>query len=98
MTASQSPRQRVVDLAFLDARSKLIDLAAFLDRVDRHPGSEDYRVAALKSALVELSGNEPDRARRVLEALSDPTEEPAPRAETQGATGAWRPPETCSPS
>jgi hypothetical protein len=30
-------REQVIDLYFMEARAKLIDLAAFLDRVDRAP-------------------------------------------------------------
>ena len=63
-------RQQILDLYFMDARSKLIDLAAFLDRVDRGEG-------------------EPDRAKAVLDSLSDPTTEPIGKAPGKGAVGAW---------
>ncbi len=39
-------REEITDLYFMDARSKLIDLAAFLDRLDRYEGADDYRMAA----------------------------------------------------
>ncbi len=81
----------LVDLGFLDARIKMIDIAAFLDRVERHGQADDYRVMALRAALGELSSAAPDRARRVLEALSDRSEEPIPAAIIQGAFGAPRP-------
>ena len=35
-------RQQVLDQYFMDARHKLIDLAAFLDRVDRSEGDADW--------------------------------------------------------
>jgi hypothetical protein len=82
----------LVDLQFIDARSRVIDVAAFLDRMDRHGEADDYRVEALKSALREVMKNEPGRARRVLEALSDHSVEPIPAATIQGAFGAPRPP------
>ncbi len=82
-------REQVTDLYFMEARAKLIDLAAFLDRVDRAEGSDDFRVAALRAALRELSVNTPDRAKRVLLSLSDPTTEPLPAATTKAASGAW---------
>mgnify|MGYP001285989356 FL=1 len=82
----------LVDLGFLDARIKLIDIAAFLDRLDRHGQADDYRVKALRKAFAELDSKEPGRASRVLDALSDHTEEPIEAAEMQGAFGA--PPET----
>ena len=82
-------RQQVLDLYFMDARAKLIDLGAFLDRVERAPGGEDFRMKAFRAALAELSAGDPDRARRVLLSLSDPTTEPIPAATTKAACGAW---------
>ncbi len=84
-------KQDLLDLQFIEARHKLLDLAAFLDRIDRHPGEDDYRFAAMKSALPILLENRPDRARAVLEAFSDPTTEPIPQASFQGAFGAPTP-------
>lgn len=78
----------LVDLGFLDARIKLIDIAAFLDRLDRHGQADDYRVDALRKAFAELDSPEAGRASRVLDALSDQTEEPIEAAELQGAFGA----------
>ena len=80
----------LVDQAFVDARVRVIDVAAFLDRVQRHRLQDDYRVAALKRALRELLSEETGRAERVLLALSDPTAEPIPAATMQGAAGAWK--------
>ena len=76
-------RQQVLDLYFMDARSKLIDLAAFLDRVQRANGEEDFRMTAFRQALKELTGGKPDRAEKVLLSLSDPTTEPIPAATSQ---------------
>ena len=81
----------LVELGFMDARSKLIDVAAFLDRIQRHDQEDDYRVRALKEALAILSSDEPGRARRILESLSDPSEEPIAAATIQGAFGAYNP-------
>lgn len=86
----------VVDRYFLEHRAKLIDLAAFLDRIDRAApptgGSEDFRLEALRSALAILSDGRPERARRVLEHFSDHSLEPVAKAPMQGATGACPPP------
>jgi hypothetical protein len=82
-------RAQVIDLYFMEARAKLIDLAAFLDRVDRAEGTDDFRVASLRRALDELREAKPDRAKRVLLRLSDPTTEPLPKATTKAASGAW---------
>ncbi len=83
-------RQQVLDLYFMDARHKLIDLAAFLDRVDRAEGQEDFRIQLLRGAFRELSSDKPGRAERVLLALSDPTTEPIAAATTKAASGAWQ--------
>jgi len=84
----------LVDLGFLEARIKLIDIAAFLDRVERHGQEGDYRVDALRAATGALMAAGPGRARRVLEALSDPSAEPVAAATVQGAFGAPRPSES----
>ncbi|EEF58327.1 hypothetical protein Cflav_PD1266 [Pedosphaera parvula Ellin514] len=82
-------RQQTLDLYFMDARCKLIDLAAFIDRVERSPGEEDFRMKAFRQALTELSSGNTEKAKRVLLALSDPTTEPIPAATTKAACGAW---------
>ncbi len=82
-------RQQVLDLYFMEARSRLIDIAAFLDRVDRGSGDGDFRLDAFREALKELGAGNPTRAEKVLLALSDPTVEPVDRAPGKGAVGAW---------
>jgi hypothetical protein len=82
-------RQQTLDLYFMDARCKLIDLAAFIDRVERSPGDEDFRMKAFRTALAELSTGKTETARRVLMSFSDPTVEPIASATTKAATGAW---------
>lgn len=73
----------------MEARAKLIDIAAFLDRVERSTGEADFRLEAFKQALNQLSSSEPQRAKNVLLALSDPTKEAIPAATTKAACGAW---------
>ena len=80
----------LVDLGFMDARSKLIDLAAFLDRVQRANQTDDFRIQALKNAIALLSLNEPTRANEVLLSFSDPSADPIEKATMQGAIGAYR--------
>ena len=82
-------RQQILDLYFLDARGKLIEIAAFLDRVERATGKEDFRARAFRTAMRELAGKKPRRAEKVLLALSDPTTKPIPAATTKAACGAW---------
>lgn len=87
-------KQTVLDLYFAEARSKLIDLAAFLDRVDRAEGEGDFRLAALRAGLREIAAATPEnpggsQVERVLLILSDPTTAPLPAATTKSAAGAW---------
>lgn len=90
------PREQVIERYFLEHRQKVLDIAAFLDRVDRavpDAGSpaQDHRIHALLRAIDVLNDGKPHRARRVLEVLSDPTGSPAPGA-AGPATGAPPPP------
>ena len=80
----------LVELGYMDARSKLLDIAAFLDRIERTGQEDDYRVRALYASLEQIPLSGADRARRVLEGLSDPSEEPIPEAHTKGAAGAFK--------
>lgn len=80
----------LVDLGFMDSRSKLIDLAAFLDRVQKAGQDGDFRVQALKNALILLSQDQPTRAKEVLLSFSDPSSEPIEKATMQGAIGAFK--------
>ncbi len=82
-------RQDITDLYFAEARSKLIDLAAFLDRVERSEGADDFRLKSLRAALLELGLPGPDKAKKILLLLSDPTTEPVAQAGEKSATGAW---------
>ena len=82
-------RQQVLDLYFMEARAKVIDLAAFVDRVERSAGQEDFRMAAFRAAVAELGKTTPHKAKQVLLSLSDPTTEPIPAATTKAACGAW---------
>ncbi len=75
-------------MQFIDARARVIDLAAFLDRLDRHDGESGIRPVYLRKALAVLGENRPDRAKAVLETFSDMTTEISETAPFQGATGA----------
>jgi hypothetical protein len=82
-------RQQLLDLYYLEARAKLIDIAAFLDRLDRAQGEGDFRLEAFHQALTQLQAEQSARAEQVLATLSDPTTEPVPAATTKAACGAW---------
>ena len=86
------PRDQVLDRYFLEHRAKLIDVAAFLDRVDRaasEAAPEDFRLTAFRRAIALVADEQSHRAKRVLEVFSDHTSEmPQTAAGSKGATGA----------
>ena len=57
-------RQQVLDLYFMDARAKLLDIAAFMDRVDRAEGEEDFRMKAFRETIAVLNEKK-NRAEKV---------------------------------
>ena len=83
----------ITDAYFLEHRAKLLDLAAFLDRLDRAVDADtatpDYRIAAFRAAIDVLQSNSSARAKRVLEVFSDPTDTPIAAAPGKGASGAY---------
>jgi hypothetical protein len=85
-----APGKTVLQLYFLDARSKLIEIAAFLDRTERAAVTNDYRLTAFRRAMEELTkeGTNCSRASRVLLAFSDMSKEPVDKIEIKSATGA----------
>lgn len=75
-----------LDAYFLEARCKLLDLAALLDRIDRGDGStvqNDPRLARIRQALQMLGAESEGRAERIQRLFSleyDPQwERPQPR-------------------
>jgi len=82
-------KKQTLDLYFLTARHLLIEVAAFMDRVDRSEGEEDFRMIAFRKAVEELSKGGSNRAERILNVFSDPTTEPVEKATSKSATGAY---------
>ena len=85
-------RAQVIDAYFMEHRARLLDVAAFLDRIDRAgPGVDDFRMNAYRNAIALLLDGKPERTRRILEHFSDPSTTPIPAAHVKGATGAHDP-------
>ena len=89
-------RKKLIDLYFLEMRAKLLDISAFLDRVDRAQDAgtapADFRLDAMRQAIQELLSEAPGRTARVQMRLSDPTTDPIPDAMgLKGASGAYAP-------
>jgi hypothetical protein len=84
---------QIVDEYFIENRTRLLELAAFLERIDRSadggdPGS-DFRMAAFRQALHVLVSNAPDKMDQIQFIFSDPTVEPREKLDTKSASGAW---------
>lgn len=82
-------KQQLTDHYFMDSRSKLLDIAAWIDRLQRADGQTDHRWLGFSDCLPILTDEQPEKTRRILERLSDPTTEPIAQASEKGATGAW---------
>jgi len=67
----------ILEREFLTTRSRLIDLAAALDRLDRANGSvaDDPRMAQIRRSLEILAGEAPDRAEQLQRLFSLPYRE-----------------------
>ena len=86
-------KTEVIDRYFLEHRAKLLDIASFLDRIDRAHGDDvnDYRVEILLKCIHELEIKNHNRVEQILLLLSDTTKKPIDEAGMKGATGAPSP-------
>jgi len=86
--------RQLVDEYFIENRTRLLDIAAFLDRLDRSNESgqtSDFRMRAFRQGLHELLSDQPGRIERVQMLLSDRTTELRERLDRKGAFGAYKP-------
>ena len=75
----------------MEHRAKLVDVAAYLDRIDRGRGEDpgDFRDAAFRQAIGILTDGQGHRAKRILNLLSDHSQELPQSADgMKGASGA----------
>jgi hypothetical protein len=85
-----TPRE-VVDEYFIENRTRLLEIAAFLDRLDRTDPSyaaADFRMQAFNEALAAVSRGD-GRLERIQLLLSDPTVEPLDSLDRKSAYGAY---------
>ena len=95
--ASPKTGRQLVDEYFIENRTRLLEIAAYLDRLDRTDPSlvkRDFRVRAFQEALALLgdptASDGPDtRVERIQLLLSDPTTEPLAALDTKSARGAY---------
>jgi hypothetical protein len=88
-------RGQAIDEYFIENRTKLLDVAAFLDRLDRtenESGEDDFRMEALRDALGVLCSRAPGRVQEIQMIFSDPTTEPMETLDQKSARGAYKRP------
>jgi hypothetical protein len=90
---SRSPLtpKEVVDEYFIENRTRLLEIAAFLDRLDRSdPGyaSQDFRMKAFVEALASVTQGD-GRLERIQMLFSDPTTDPLGALDRKSAFGAY---------
>jgi hypothetical protein len=94
LPAGPMNREQVIQQYFLEHRAKLLDIAAFLDRIDRATAAStqiDFRDAAFRQAVKLLTDGQPQRTKRILELLSDFSSDlPQSAHGMKGASGAVR--------
>ena len=94
--AGTSPltQRELIDEYFMEHRVKVLDLAAFLDRLDRAraiDADDDFRLRSVRDALSVLAGGEEERVQRVQMIFSDPNTELLPSLDQKSAKGAYDP-------
>lgn len=93
MTKSPLSAQQIVDEYFIENRTRLLEIAAFMDRLDRadiQHAARDFRMQVFAEAVDALAGPG-DRLTRIQMLLSDPTIEPLARLDRKSALGAFDP-------
>jgi len=81
---------QLVDEYFIENRNRVLEIAAYLDRVERRGGaSGDFRMRALHEAILALTSVSNDRVAHIQMLMSDPTSEPRTALDRKGAVGAY---------
>ena len=83
---------QITDEYFIENRNRVLEIAAFLDRLDRADpdrASRDFRVRAFADALAALSQKGPDYVLQIQRIFSDPRTEPMAELDRKSAQGAY---------
>ena len=89
---------QIIDEYFIENRTRILELAAFLDRMERSAdqaaSTDDFRIKALCSALQVLASNQVGpgtigKIDQIQLLFSDPTVNPKSRLDAKSASGAW---------
>jgi hypothetical protein len=79
---------------FMEHRVQVLELAAFLDRLDRArelDADDDFRLRSIREALAVLVDGEGQRVQRVQMIFSDPRSELLEELDQKSAKGAYDP-------
>jgi hypothetical protein len=90
---SQMSAKEILDLYFIENRARILDIASFLDRIDRYEGAQeakaDFRYKAFVRALSLLTDGGENRTKALQMIFSDLSVEPIESALGLKAFGAW---------
>jgi len=84
--------KELVDEYFIENRTKLLEIGAFLDRLNRiDPGytERDFRMRCFHAALSSLSASGIQHVLEIQTVFSDPTDEPIAALDRKSAMGAY---------
>ena len=96
--ASPKTGRELVDEYFIENRTRVLEVAAFLDRLDRTDDSlaaRDFRIRAIREAIAILNADPTEadrtttRVERIQLLMSDPTTEPLEKLDMKSARGAY---------
>ncbi len=85
-------KQQILDEHFIENRTRLLDIAAFLDRLDRtgrDGGEADFRAEVFSEAIALLWRPSPSRVKTIQMIFSDPTTAPLALLDQKSARGAY---------
>ena len=86
--------KELLDMYFLENRARLLEIASFLDRIERAPDTDaarsDFRYRSFVKAIgLLLENSDSGRTRSIQLGFSDPTSAPIASAAGLKAHGAW---------
>ena len=83
--------QQHIDAYFMEQRNRVLEIAAFLDRLDRleeKNAKDDFRIIALRKAMAELNSDETGRIERIQMIFSDQNTDLLDELDRKAAYGA----------
>lgn len=91
LIVSPLSQQDLINEYFMEQRARILEVAAFLDRLDRaseQNGNDDFRLVAMRNAMHELVSGEPGRVERVQMIFSDQNTDLLDELDRKAAYGA----------